>query len=112
MLGEVWGRVRGRRAGWTAATLNCGAMGAAGSMALGWILVWFSGYEASSTLTLHQYMGTGTAILAVFCAVAYWKIGERGPRWWMTGMILLTAGMVGLTGHLGGTLVHGNIFSQ
>jgi hypothetical protein len=100
-LGEVWGRVRGRPAGWTTATLMCGAIGAVVSMALGWVLVWFSGYESSSTLTLHQYLGTATAILAIVTAAIYWrKVAKGKPRWWMTALILIAA-MVGLTGHLG-----------
>ncbi len=79
-------------------------------MTLGWLLVWFSGYEASSTLTLHQYLGTATAILAIAATVIHWKVVRGQSRWWMTILLLIVAGMVGLTGHLGGTLVHGNIF--
>jgi hypothetical protein len=55
-LGEVWGRVRGHPVGWTTATLVFGAMGATLSMTLGWMLVIFDGYDASTTLTLHQYL--------------------------------------------------------
>jgi hypothetical protein len=110
-LGEVWGRVRGRPAGWTAATLICGAMGAAVSMGLGWLLVIYDGYDTSVTLTLHQYLGTATALFAVVTAVVYWKFAQEKARWWTTSLILLTAAMVAVTGHLGGTLVHGNIFA-
>jgi hypothetical protein len=110
-LGEVWSRVRGRTAGWTTATLICGAMGAAVSMALGWMLVIFDGYDASVTLTLHQYLGTATAILAVGTAAVYWNFGREKARWWTTSLIVLTATMVAVTGHLGGTLVHGNLLA-
>jgi uncharacterized membrane protein len=110
-LGEVCGRVRGRPAGWTAATLICGAMGAAVSMALGWLLVIYDGYDSSVTLTLHQYLGTATAIFAVATAVLYWKLARERARWWTTSLIILTAAMVAVTGHLGGTLVHGNLFA-
>jgi hypothetical protein len=110
-LGEVWGRVRRRPAGWTTAAVMCGALGAAVSMALGWMLVWFDGYDASLTLTLHQYLGTATAILAIASAAAHWKFADGGARWWTTSLILLTAAMVAVTGHLGGTLVHGNLFA-
>jgi uncharacterized membrane protein len=109
-FGEVWGRVRGRPAGWTPATLVCGAIGAAVSMALGWMLVIFDGYDSSLTLTLHQYLGTATAIFAVGTAALYWKFAREKPRWWTTSLIVLTAAMVAVTGHLGGTLVHGNLF--
>ena len=110
-LGEVWGRICGRPAGWTTATLICGAMGAAVSMGLGWMLVIFDGYDASVTLTLHQYMGTATAIFAVGTAAVYWKFAREKSRWWITSLIILTAAMVALTGYLGGTLVHGNLFA-
>ena len=110
-LGEVWGRVRGRPAGWTTATLICGAMGAAVSMGLGWMLVLFDGYDGSVTLTLHQYLGTATAIFAVGTAAVYWKFAREKARWWTTSLIILTAAMVAVTGHLGGTLVHGNLFA-
>jgi hypothetical protein len=110
-LGEIWGRVRGRPAAWTSATLICGAMGAAVSMTLGWMLVMFDGYDGSVTLTLHQYLGTATAIFAVGTAAVYWKFAREEARWWTTSLIILTAAMVAVTGHLGGTLVHGNLFA-
>jgi uncharacterized membrane protein len=110
-FGEVLGRVRGRPASWTTATLFCGALGAVASMGLGWMLVWFSGFERSTTLTLHQYLGTATALFAVVSATVHWRLAGGRPRWWSTALIVLTAAMVGLTGHLGGTLVHGNIFA-
>jgi uncharacterized membrane protein len=110
-LGEIWGLVRGRPAGWTAATLICGAMGAAVSMSLGWMLVIFDGYDRSAILTLHQYLGTATAIFAVGTALVYCKFAREKPRWWTTSLIILTAAMVAVTGHLGGTLVHGNLFA-
>jgi len=111
-LGEVGGRIRGRSVGWTTGTLMCGALGAVFSMGLGWMLVWFSRYETSTTLTLHQYLGTATAFLAILSSGVYWKFGRKRPQWWTTVPIVLTAAMVGLTGHLGGTLVHGSLFSQ
>ncbi len=110
-LGEVWGRLRRRPAGWTTATLVCGAIGAVVAMALGWLLVWFSGYDTSSTLTQHQYLGTATAVFSVGAAVAHCKFGLTRPKWWTTALILLTAAMVGATGHLGGTLVHGSLLA-
>jgi hypothetical protein len=110
-LGEVWGRISGRPAGWTTATLICGAMGAAVSMGLGWMLVIFDGYDGSVTLTLHQYLGTATAVCAIGTAVAHWMFAREKARWWTTSLIILTAAMVAVTGHLGGTLVHGNLFS-
>jgi uncharacterized membrane protein len=110
-LGEVWGRMRGRPAGWTGATLIFGALGAAVSMALGWMLVIFDGYDRSGTLTLHQYIGTATAIVAVGTASVYWKVARARARWWTTSLIIMTAAMVAVTGHLGGTLVHGSLLA-
>ena len=110
-LGEVWGRFRGRPAGWTTGTLMCGALGAVFAMGFGWMLVWFNGYERSATLTLHQYMGTGTALVAMLSAAVHWKFGRERPQWWTTGSIIVTAAMVGVTGHLGGTLVHGSLLA-
>ena len=110
-LGEIWGRVRRQPAGWTTATLICGAMGAVVSMSLGWMLVLFDGYDGSVTLSLHQYVGTATAIFAAGTAAAYWKFAREKARWWTTSLIILTAAMVAITGHLGGTLVHGSLFA-
>jgi uncharacterized membrane protein len=110
-LGEIWGKVRGHPAGWTRATLIGGAMGAAVAMALGWMLVLFDGYERSATLTLHQYLGTATAIFAVGTAAVHWKFARERARWWTTSLIIVIAALVGVTGHLGGTLVHGNLFT-
>ena len=109
-LGELWGLARGRSVGWTTATLIFGAMGAAASVAFGWVLVLLNGYETSVTLTLHQYLGTATALFAVGTAAVYWKVAREKSRWWTTSLIILTAAMVAVTGHLGGTLVHGNLF--
>jgi uncharacterized membrane protein len=92
-------------------TLMFGALGAVVSMGLGWTLVWFSGYEGSAVLTWHQVLGTATAVSAVLSAVVCWRTGAERRSWWRTGLILVTAALVGVTGHLGGTLVHGNLLS-
>ena len=110
-LGEVWGKVRGRAVSWTSATLVFGAVGALFSMALGWMLIWFSGYEHSRTLTRHKYLGTATAIVAIVAVLAHFKLIERQGRWWATSLVLVTAAMVALTGHLGGILVYGDLIS-
>ncbi len=110
-LGEVWGRVRGRVVGWTTATLVFGAVGALFSMALGWMLIWFSGYECSRTLTRHKYLGTATAIIAIVAVAAHFKLVKGQARWWATSLVVVTAAMVALTGHLGGTLVYGDLFA-
>jgi len=86
-------------------------MGEAVYMGLGWMLVIFDGYDGSVTLTLHQYLGTATAVCAIGTAVAHWMFAREKARWWTTSLIILTAAMVAVTGHLGGTLVHGNLFA-
>jgi len=50
-------------------------------------------------------------IFAVATAVVYWKFAREKARWWTTSLIILTAAMVAVTGHLGGTLVHGSLFA-
>jgi peptidoglycan/LPS O-acetylase OafA/YrhL len=80
-------------------------------MALGWMLVMFDGYDSSVTLTLHQYLGSATALFAVGTAVAHWIFAREKARWLTTSLIILSAAMVSVTGHLGGTLVHGNLFA-
>lgn len=82
--------------------------------ALGWANAAFKGgvYTAGldTVLWQHRWLGTGVAVLIVITAV----VSELGRRRRHDGMLLAyrallacSALMVGLTGHLGGTLLYG-----
>jgi len=104
-LGEVWGQP----ARWSRGSLFAGALGAVVAMGLGWMLVWFAGYEATPLLRWHQIFGTATAGVAVVAAGVYWRIGDLRRSGWRTGVVLGAGLLVGVTGHLGGMLVHGSL---
>jgi hypothetical protein len=89
-----------------------GAAGAAAAAVLGWLLAW-GGYGAGSPglLALHRWVGTATGLVAVGAAVlseADARLGKRRRRSRL--LLFLAALLVGIAGHLGGTLVHGEDF--
>jgi hypothetical protein len=89
-----------------------GAVGAVAAAVLGWLHA-ANGYGASSpgVLAFHRWAGTALALWAVAvvaCSELDARRGKRG-RWFR---LLLFCGvlLVAVTGHLGGTLVHGEDF--
>jgi hypothetical protein len=84
-------------------------MGAA--VPLGWLHADFGGFGAGPTLRLHRWVGTAASVCAVLGALlSEWDV-RRGRRS-LLFRVLLGAGavLVGVAGHLGGTLVHGEDF--
>jgi uncharacterized membrane protein len=53
----------------------------------------------------HQRLGIATAVVSVLAGLAYWRRSEHYPL-----LVLLGAGLVLVTGHLGATLTHGADF--
>jgi uncharacterized membrane protein len=113
-VAELWALGRGARLPLPAVRfcVLLGAAGAAVAAVLGWLLAW-GGYGAGSPrlLALHRWLGTTAALLAVGSAVlseADARAGRRRP--WFRILLFLGALLVGVAGHLGGTLVHGEDF--
>lgn len=86
-----------------------GAIGAVAAAALGWARVPFVGFAgAGQTLLLHRWAGTAAGGLAVLAAL----LSERDVLWSrrsgaFRAALFSCALLVGIAGHLGGTLVHG-----
>jgi uncharacterized membrane protein len=87
------------------------AAGAAAATTLGWLHADFGAYAGSSsqTLTLHRWTSTTAGVLAIGVAILSERDARRGLRGPLFRILLLTgAVLVGVAGHLGGTLVHGD----
>ena len=89
-----------------------GAMGAVATGALGWINAAFSSYskEPGALLWWHRWLGTGTAVWTIVCAVLIvmheCQEGSR-ERQRFRGALLLGATLVGVSGFLGSALIYG-----
>ena len=91
----------------------CGAAGALLAAVLGWIHAPFSGYESSASglLLLHRWAGVIAAAGAVVAAALSELDGVRGRRSMLfRATLFATALLIGVTGHLGGSLVYGDDF--
>ena len=88
------------------------ALSAVAAVALGWINAYFTSYvgQSASILGWHRWLGTGTGVWSVVCAVLV-TLGkcEEGTkdRQRFRGALLLGAGLVGVTGFLGSALIYG-----
>jgi len=104
-----------RRESWlqTVRFLVCvAALGALGATGLGWVNAYFSSYnkDVGALLWWHRWLGSGTTVWAVVCAVlACIEACPEGSkaRQRFRGALLLGAGLVGLTGFLGSSLIYG-----
>jgi len=89
-----------------------GALGAAGAVPLGWAAGAYANYpdELAFVLTLHRWVGTATGLLIVAaCVLSEVSRRSAGGRVRLAYRVLLfaSAGLVGLTGFLGGSLIYG-----
>ncbi len=89
-----------------------GALGAVAASVLGWINAYFSSYskDPGALLWWHRWLGTGTALWAVVCAllIIIHECQEGSPqRTRFRGALLLGAALVGLSGFLGSALIYG-----
>jgi uncharacterized membrane protein len=88
------------------------AFGAIATGVLGWINAYFSSYnkESGALLWWHRWLGTGTAIWIIICAVLIviheCQEGSK-ERQRFRGALLLGAALVGLSGFLGSALIYG-----
>ncbi len=89
-----------------------GALGAVATGVLGWINAYFSSYskDPGALLWWHRWLGTGTAVWTVVCAVliVMYECEEGSKeRQWFRGALMLGATLVGLSGFLGSALIYG-----
>ncbi len=113
--GEMWGVVRGVRHPWLPVRycVLLGAVSAVVAAVLGWLLADIAGYGAGSPqlLALHRWVGTAAAAWAFGLAILSERDAFRGERSWVfRGALAIGALLVGVAGHLGGTMVHGEDF--
>jgi uncharacterized membrane protein len=114
-LGEMWCVWRGARAPLPPVRF-CVLLGAAGAVTavlLGWLHADFGGYGAGSpqALRLHRWLGTAAGVCGVGLALLSEVDARRQRRSHLFRIALWTGALlVGLTGHFGGTLVHGDDF--
>jgi len=86
-----------------------GCVGAVAAAVLGWFFGGFHSVDDSWILTTHRWLGTTTAALSVLLLV----VGERkfrgadASRTSYRTMLFIAAGLVGITGFFGGSLVYG-----
>lgn len=86
------------RIGW-----GLGALAAVAAAGCGWLLASEAG--GGGTLFWHRWLGVGVAVLAV-AGVWITRNGGLGAK----GYGLLVAGLLGLAGHQGGNLTHGETY--
>ncbi|HXE51651.1 MAG TPA: DUF2231 domain-containing protein [Tepidisphaeraceae bacterium] len=113
-LAEGWFMWLGR-SGTSEAVRYCvllGAIGAVAAAALGWVRAPFVGFAgAGQTLLLHRWAGTAAGGLAVIATVLSERDVLRSRKSGaFRAALFLCALLVGVAGHLGGTLVHGDGF--
>jgi mono/diheme cytochrome c family protein len=112
-LGEAWCLLRRRREPWAPVRfcVLLGAVSAVVAAALGWIHAAAGGFGASELLTAHRWAGTSAAVLAVGALLLSEMDARRGRRSWLGRVaVFAVALLVGVAGHLGGSLVHGAEF--
>lgn len=87
-----------------------GSLAAVVAAVLGWMLAWQVSYQGEDAVLLewHRWFGVATAVCGIgvlWCWWAYRK--ERVSFRVFTGSVVLTAVLVGATGHFGGSLIYG-----
>jgi hypothetical protein len=113
-FGECWSIAR--RSGEPDPAVRCsillGAAFAVATAALGWLFAW-SGYGSSMPriLTLHRWLGTAAGLWSLATAIHSERDERRGVRSPFTRVLLFAGALlVGLAGHFGGMLTHGEDF--
>jgi len=83
-----------------------GALGAVAAATLGWAYAYDSAYfgDSEKLLFWHRWLGTSTAVIALLTLLVKSKLGQVG----LAIMLTVTAILVGLAGHFGGSLVYGS----
>ncbi len=111
--GELWS-VWCRRSTPAPAVHFCVVLGAAGAIAaaaFGWLDAWGGAGAGQSALELHRYLGiaaAGWALVTAGLSIRDEWLGVRSG--WFRAALFLAAMLVGVAGHVGGVLVHGELF--
>ncbi|HNO78140.1 MAG TPA: hypothetical protein PKN33_08780 [Phycisphaerae bacterium] len=86
-----------------------GCLGAVVSAVLGWYFGGFRLVDDSWILTTHRWLGTSTAALSVLLLVVAERTFRRtnASRTSYRTILFISAGLVGVTGFLGGSLIYG-----
>lgn len=117
LLFEVWG-VRKRGPVPSAAGLPCllfGALGALAAAGSGWLLAGHDdpGRSAAELLFWHRWLGVALAVLASVAAALALR-GRKGDRPGAVEasrfLLCFVAPLVAVVGHLGGSMVHGELY--
>lgn len=116
-LCEFWGAMR-RHIDASRAGLTClvmGALAAGVSAATGWINADLEGSRTTmaETLSLHRWVGVaaaGAALVTALVIAPLLRPGGRGPLGLYRAGVVIAAALVGVAGHFGGSLVHGEHF--
>jgi uncharacterized membrane protein len=110
---EIYGAVRRteRFRGAARTMLVIGAIGAIGAMTLGWLAGGFFVSDRNQILTMHRWLGTAIAIVAVLLAYLAVRQGTQPTKsravYWAVLSSLAVA--IGVQGFLGGTFMHGGL---
>jgi mono/diheme cytochrome c family protein len=113
-IAECWSLVRASRVPAPAVRfcVILGATFAVATVALGWLHA-FNGYGAGMPrlLNLHRWLGTAAGLWVVGTAVFSEQDARRGERRPLTRVLLFVGALlIGLSGHFGGLLAHGEDF--
>jgi uncharacterized membrane protein len=114
--------LRLRRGGWrpgrtAVVCLAIGAPAAVFAAVLGWSDAQTAGHQGSTAwvLAVHRWLGVGTAaagLLALGAALASRAGQSRVAFAWYRFGVILSAALVGATGHFGGALIYGPTYIQ
>ena len=103
--------IRTRNARYRHTVAFCVRLGAAAALVavpLGWFFAGFRVFDAEWVMTAHRWTGTVLGILAVTLLVLLDRDGASERRRARFRIVLFaTAGLVGVTGFLGGSLIYG-----
>jgi len=96
------------------ANLRIGAVFAVGSAVAGWIFAWSPMVDASASLEWHRWAGACATLAAVGAVLLARSSAQNSARsiWIYRAALGAAAALVGVSGHLGGTLVWGPHFFQ